>query len=78
MTDDSLVKEIEAADDNRLVEMVRGNYGPGGNAAIQAEMTRRLLVALDRSARASDRSGRILIALTVVLVILTIVLIVRG
>ena len=78
MNEDGLILEIRDADDERLVEMVRGNYGPGGNAAIQAEMTRRLIVALRNSTRAATRASWVLIGLTVVLVALTLVLIFRG
>ncbi len=58
--------------------MIRGNYGPGGNAAIETEMMRRLISALDRSSKASAKASRLLIFLTVVLVVLTVVLIVQA
>ena len=76
--EDALIVEMRAADDERLVEMVRANYGPGGNAAIEAEMTRRLIVALKDSTRIATRASWALIVLTVVLVALTVVLIVRA
>jgi hypothetical protein len=73
-----LIQEIRAADNDELVEMVRGNYGVGGNAAIQAEITRRLIVALNESAKTAKLTAWALIGLTGLLVILTIVLIARA
>lgn len=73
--EDGFLAQVKAADDARLVAMVSQNYGPGRNSAIESELTRRLMVSLQASAKASDRAARWLIVLTVLLVLLTVILV---
>jgi hypothetical protein len=70
-------EDWEAMTDSQVVTIGQ-DYGAHVSVAAQAEMVRRLIVALDRLRNASEKASRRLELLTAVLIVLTVVLVIEA